>query len=401
MIKKAFGYITHPFKRLSFKIKYKCRFNSAHKKISRKQNRKNPEVSLVITGGGLGDFFVNLPMIQSIVDSNRKVVVLTPFMSGYPYKYNELNHDFDLVVINIEKWSCLFDNKKTMNEMSKELGKYCVKEVFNLGPVSFPEIEEAIRGFKYAKKYSFVSRYTRIGNYPVPLEEFNKIKERYDLFYQGEFEKTNYQIQKEFLKALDIKFVDKNHKYNYVNFESNLVPKEDYFVIFLNGMNDPRDASLNIFVGVANHIYNKYKYKLVLMGGKDDLRTVMFMRHIPKEDVINIRGKTSLGDYIEVIKHARIVISSDTSASHLANAYETKSVVFCTDMFDNALFPYEWGFGEKGQLIIQNKMECNHCYYRYNNKQFRPECEKRYVCADSYDLNDSIKKIEGFFKGEI
>ena len=83
MIKKAFGYITHPFKRLSFKIKYKCRFNSAHKKISRKQNKKNPEVSLVITGGGLGDFFVNLPMIQSIVDSNRKVVVLTPFMSGY------------------------------------------------------------------------------------------------------------------------------------------------------------------------------------------------------------------------------------------------------------------------------------------------------------------------------
>jgi len=75
--------------------------------------------------------------------------------------------------------------------------------------------------------------------------------------------------------------------------------------------------------------YESHKYQIILLGDKNDEKLYTKYENILKDigcDVINLAGKTTVGEYIDVINDLDLLISIDTSAIHIAAATSTKFI---------------------------------------------------------------------------
>lgn len=211
MINDAIRSLGHRYFRFCRERPFKKRLKQIRKWIPRYQKMsKGPRSTLAVIDGGLGDFFMIIPMLHALIESGRKVVLLSPTMSGYPTEYQKANPVFDLIVKQ---------NSKTPKALAEKLGEYSFCEVFNLGPTSSLENEEVVRSLKQAKKYGYSSRYCRIGNYPIEWEAFRKIRESYDLFVQGSFDQTNNQVQQSLLERVNIPSVGSDRRFVFPIFQ--------------------------------------------------------------------------------------------------------------------------------------------------------------------------------------
>lgn len=95
---------------------------------------------------------------------------------------------------------------------------------------------------------------------------------------------------------------------------------ERYFVVFPgSGLKNKKWAAAN-FVQVAKHIETKYSLKPVVCGGPSDKEDAgEFLDHYA-EPVLNLCGKTSIPQFLEVLKQAACIISVDTGSVHMAAA---------------------------------------------------------------------------------
>lgn len=361
--------------------------------VSRKQKPDSEKAILVVFVGGLGDFFIAMPLLKAVSQKEGRIILLGQEASGYTRLFNEENKWFsDFIPLGLA-W-------KDTRAFANKLGRHTIAEVYNIGPTGLLLVEGIISGLKYAKKYTLSSRYMRIENYPISLEERDKEMAKYDFFIHGNDEETHYDVQSAFAHNLGLNFPDSDSRISFPRFPSNLVPENDYFILFLNELNDQRDPGLGVLLDIVKHIFEKTGWILVLLGGRDDHRSSFFSQCVSANSFLNLRGKTTIQDYVELTARAKFVICSDASIAHIANAYETDSVVFCAAMYGNSLFPYQWGYGMAHQLVIQASVPCHDCHRRYNGKIELPGCSKRYLCADMYSTIESIQLIDEKFFSE-
>ena len=100
---------------------------------------------------------------------------------------------------------------------------------------------------------------------------------------------------------------------------------------------------------------------ILLAGGPADAPLGEYlMQNLPKQNINNLIGKTSLVQLVELIGHAGLVISNETSAVHIAAATKTKSVCLLGGGHFGRFAPYP---GEMSQapFFIYEKMPCYNC----------------------------------------
>src|SRR5699024_1808477 len=115
------------------------------------------------------------------------------------------------------------------------------------------------------------------------------------------------------IKEDTIKF----HKIKEIDLNIDL-PKE-YYIVYPSASLDKKKWEYEKYAELIEKIYVKTKLPVVFCGTNSDIKDVEEVtKNIKTAKYINILGKTSVLEFIEVIRRAKFVITNDTGAYHIA-----------------------------------------------------------------------------------
>jgi len=141
------------------------------------------------------------------------------------------------------------------------------------------------------------------------------------------------------------------------------------YVILSPGSNEPgRRWPFAGYVGVARKLLAK-GYRVVFVGtkgerpnrdtGQDPARALA-----GKDGVIDLTGETSLPALLDLMRHARAVLSNDSGPAHLSIALGTPTVVVVGGGHFGCFFPYPDGVAPPNARFAYQRMDCYHCFWR-------------------------------------
>ena len=99
--------------------------------------------------------------------------------------------------------------------------------------------------------------------------------------------------------------------------------QDPYAVAHLQSTTREKDWSLSNWAPVFDHLYRRHGLKTVIVGGTYEKRDF----HWDCDHVVDLRGKTSLYETINIMKKAHFFIGVDSGPMHIAGAFNLPSVV--------------------------------------------------------------------------
>ena len=125
---------------------------------------------------------------------------------------------------------------------------------------------------------------------------------------------------------------------------------------------------------------------VVILGEKDALRTSRQIAGVyDRRDLLNLVGQTSLGQTAGIIRRARLYVSADTGALHIAYGVGTPTV----HMFGSGI-QEKWAPPGNKYLVVNKRLPCSPCT-RYG---YTPPCPYGVACMDAISVEDVIAAIE-------
>ena len=154
------------------------------------------------------------------------------------------------------------------------------------------------------------------------------------------------------------------------------------YAVLNPGSNEPgRRWPLTGYAALARKLLQR-GWRVVLVGSPDELGDGRAIADLDREPgVVNLTGKTSLAQLLDLMAHAALVVSNDTGPAHLAIALGRPTVVIVGGGHFGSFVPYPDEVTPAGARFVYQKMECYHCFWR---------CHKR---ADKYQIFPCIGEI--------
>lgn len=139
------------------------------------------------------------------------------------------------------------------------------------------------------------------------------------------------------------------------------------------------------FIQLIEHLAQKYPdTNLVLIGAPNEKEYVDTIdKNLNCKQVINVAGKTSLDELIQIISHAQLLITNDTGPLHMAAACRVPSV---------ALFgpcsPLQYG-GMENVLSIYKSVYCSPCVHEFE----QPPCKGDNQCMQLISVDEVLQSV--------
>lgn len=153
------------------------------------------------------------------------------------------------------------------------------------------------------------------------------------------------------------------------------LPKK-FFIVFPAASMQVKRWPLKEYAQLAKKVYKKTGMPLVVCGTKHDEPAVMeFLSYADGVEVVNVIGKTSIMQFMEVIGRASLIITNDTSAYHIGVAKQVDTVMICGGYTYDRYANYQYSkLGYKDPVLVHEYMECYNCDNNciYNNKDVFP-----------------------------
>lgn len=201
------------------------------------------------------------------------------------------------------------------------------------------------------------------------------------------------QFYAEFLKELGAKDCVA-HPAEIKSVELDFELPEKYFIVFPAASMEVKRWPLENFGELAKKVYEKSKMTLLVCGTKHDEPAVLeFLKYVqdnPDVPVVNIIGKTSIMQFMEVIGRASLIITNDTSAYHIGVAKQVDTVMICGGYTYDRYAHYQYeSLGYKDPVLVHEYMKCYNCDNNciYNNKDVFP-------CIKSITLKNAWETVE-------
>lgn len=103
---------------------------------------------------------------------------------------------------------------------------------------------------------------------------------------------------------------------------------------------------------------------VVIVGGPGERAGDLRARFGEDKRVIDLIGKTTVPELLDVLKHAALVISNDTGPAHLSIALETPTVVIVGGGHFGSFVPYPEEVRPDYVRFAFEEMPCYHCFWR-------------------------------------
>lgn len=170
---------------------------------------------------------------------------------------------------------------------------------------------------------------------------------------------------------------------------------EPYAVIFPGASWAPKMWPASHFAELMRELQKRFGLKLVLCGGAAEYALCQQVIELSGLDgVLNFGGKTKLSELVEVIRQAKVLFASDTSAIHIAAATTTSSVCVLGGGHYGRFLPYEIESTHSRELpsVVIHIMNCFHCnwscIYLEKSTQIVP-------CVNSITVESVLKQYQG------
>ena len=171
----------------------------------------------------------------------------------------------------------------------------------------------------------------------------------------------------------------------------NHITQSDYTIIFLGASTIHRTWPINSFVNIADAIPNN---TILLCGSSDDrqLASEFIAQYQGEKNVIDISGKTTLIELINIIANADIVLSNETSASHIAVATRTPSICLLGGGHYGRFQPYQVdSLSDDDKKALPVVVACkDHSCFGCNWRCKYPLVNDRWCCIAEINPDDVI-----------
>lgn len=188
----------------------------------------------------------------------------------------------------------------------------------------------------------------------------------------------------------------------------------NYYVIYPGGSLITKFWPLDRYAGVANYVYKKTGFTCVLLGSEkehwvvDDLKNHLDVKVY--SSVLDLLGRTTIEDVIDIIGNAKFVVSNDTSGVHIAAATQTPSVAIVGGWHFRRFLPYsieQIENDDKLPLVAYTEMECYSCGWNWDIvKEKNPDCLKLLqsnlpcACVPAVSLNQVVELVDRILAAE-
>ncbi|MBK8550885.1 MAG: glycosyltransferase family 9 protein [Ignavibacteria bacterium] len=148
------------------------------------------------------------------------------------------------------------------------------------------------------------------------------------------------------------------------------------------------------FIEIVNHLANKYNFKVVLIGSKDEMKYAgeIYSRLKNKNSVNNLCGKTSVKELITLINSSVCLITNDSGPLHIASAFNVPVIAFF-----GPESPERYGPLSEKNLVFYKGLGCSPCMSISNSKTVNCIYDSP-RCMEQFEMGEVLKKIDLFIK---
>lgn len=140
----------------------------------------------------------------------------------------------------------------------------------------------------------------------------------------------------------------------------------NYYVLFIGAAEAGKRWPPNRYIDIGKLLYKRYGWLGVICGGPEDTGAGEIILREADVPMRNLAGSTSLNVLAAVIKHAKLLVTNDTLAVHMAAALSIPCVCILGGGHFERFLPYPASLGTSSQIpaIVYKKMECFGCNWR-------------------------------------
>ena len=167
----------------------------------------------------------------------------------------------------------------------------------------------------------------------------------------------------EFIRNLGLK--NFNVKLEHINSPKlKLHLPQSYYIVFPSASTQLKRWPIKKYAEIIKRIHQKTNLTLLFCGTQSDYDSISDLKkeikYIPFVDIV---GKTSLMEFISVIKGSKFVITNDTSTYHIAVTNEVPVTIITGGYTYNKYVLYNYKDCDKYRkpYIVVNRMECFNC----------------------------------------
>ena len=164
------------------------------------------------------------------------------------------------------------------------------------------------------------------------------------------------------------------------------------YVVLNPGSNEPgRRWPFSGFREMAERLLAS-GYRVVLVGSAvEKLEDDAFADLAGRAGVIDLAGRTELPELLDVMKHAKAMISNDTGPAHFSIALGTPTVVVVGGGHFGCFVPYPEGVAPDHARFVFHEMECYHCFWRCHK---RARKEDIFPCIDAVGVDQVWREVK-------
>lgn len=133
------------------------------------------------------------------------------------------------------------------------------------------------------------------------------------------------------------------------------INNKNYITISIGGFSQPVLWNLNNWSNLIKLILNKFNYDIIIIGTKHDEKKANFLSLLNKKKIINLCGKTSLNDLINIIKFSKYHITNDNGSMHVTTLFKKNTIC----LFNNHDPIGKWYPANKNAIILRPKKGIN------------------------------------------
>lgn len=125
-----------------------------------------------------------------------------------------------------------------------------------------------------------------------------------------------------------------------------------YGILFIGGSEKYKKWSIENFAKIGNYLKKKYGFNIVICGSSKDSNEASELQNKFEGKILNLVGKTTLIELMEIINNADLILSNETSAPHISAALNLKNIfVIYSGKHLGRFIPYPKKISENHHII--------------------------------------------------
>jgi len=194
-----------------------------------------------------------------------------------------------------------------------------------------------------------------------------------------------FQRNKEFFQYLLDEFIDiEKPMIDPVSSMQKFSLPTNYIVLFIGASAKYKTWNLENFVEVATYIHEHHGCQIVICGGPKEREESERFVKLFKKRAFNFVGKTTLSELSAILSNAKLLVSNETGAVHIAVAVNTYVLVLSNGNHYGRFHPYPKEITDRYTVVYPPAIE----EQAYDHNELAVLCGK----SSDLDINDIVPK---------